>query len=577
MKTKKIKRWLSTFLCMLLGVGLLPTVVLAAEYGVTVNGLAVTESNAGDVLGDSTVSYDAATNTLTLNGANLTQIQNNTGKAFTIKVSGTNTVAITSGTADLIESNSPLNITGDAGATLKLSGANQNSYIECIDAEGSVTVEIITLVLTNSNNAGISTTGDITVQNGAVVKGDTGNMFYATTPGAGKLTVTDSTVIAPLEGTSVSGWMSAWVNEMDISKSTVDITVANGIYATNNVIIRDGSNVKVTASGKVTPYPGIFAGGSMTITDSTVEGVSYTYSGLYAVKDLVITDSTIKAVTTSTEHPAIRAKGNLKINGVVTMETEAASGAGYDGNVVFEVRTPAEPADQMYDVYTGTSVADAAELEDSPFAANTNITEYVKDSPYFSIAAHVHSGGTATCTSGPVCIGCGNAYGNLDPANHTNLVKTEAKAATHLQTGNKEYWHCDGCKKYFSDAAGTTEIALESTVIPKLPGHTADDTGWHSDEANHWNTCECGETLNKAAHSYEWVIDKEATATEAGSKHEECTVCGYEKAAVEIPATGTDIPQTGDSSHMFMWIMLALLSGGGVLMLALKGRKKTNQ
>ena len=159
-------------------------------------------------------------------------------------------------------------------ATLKLSGANQNSYIECIDAEGSVTVEIITLVLTNSNNAGISTTGDITVQNGAVVKGDTGNMFYATTPGAGKLTVTDSTVIAPLEGTSVSGWMSAWVNEMDISKSTVDITVANGIYATNNVIIRDGSNVKVTASGKVTPYPGIFAGGSMTITDSTVEGVS---------------------------------------------------------------------------------------------------------------------------------------------------------------------------------------------------------------------------------------------------------------------------------------------------------------
>ena len=54
-----------------------------------------------------------------------------------------------------------------------------------------------------------------------------------------------------------------------------------------------------------------------------------------------------------------------------------------------------------------------------------------------------------------------------------------------------------------------------------------------------------------------------------------CTVCGYEKAAVEIPATGTDIPQTGDSSHMFMWIMLALLSGGGVL--TLKGKMKTNQ
>lgn len=573
----KIKRWLSTLLCMLLCVGLLPTVVLAAEYGVIVNGVAVTDSNADNVLGNSTVSYDAATNTLTLYGANLIQIQNNTGKAFTIKVSGTNTVAITSGAADLIESNAPLTLTGDAGATLKLSGANQNSYIECIDAEGSVTVEIITLVLTNSNNAGISTTGDIAVQNGAVVKGDTGYMFYATTPGAGKLTVTDSTVTAPLEGTSVSGWMSAWVNEMEISNSQVNITAPNGIYAAGNVVICNHSNVKVTANGTASPYPGIFAGGSMTITDSTVEGVSYTFSGLSVANDLVITDSSIKAVTTSTEHPAIRAKGNLKINGFVTMETEAASGTGYDGNVVFEVRTPAEPADEMYEVYTGTSAADAVELEDSPFAANTDITEYVKDSPYFSIAAHVHSGGTATCKSGPICIGCGNAYGDIDPANHTNLVKTEAKDATHLEAGNREYWHCGGCKKYFSDAAGTIEISFESTVIPKLPGHTADGTGWHSDAANHWNICECGEALNKAAHTFEWVVDKEATATEAGSKYEKCTVCGYKKAAVEIPATGTDSPQTGDSSHLLVWIMLAFVSGGAVLTLTLKGRKKTNQ
>ena len=37
----------------------------------------------------------------------------------------------------------------------------------------------------------------------------------------------------------------------------------------------------------------------------------------------------------------------------------------------------------------------------------------------------------------------------------------------------------------------------------------------------------------------EWVVDKEATATAAGSKHEECTVCGYAKEAVDIPATGT--------------------------------------
>ncbi len=40
--------------------------------------------------------------------------------------------------------------------------------------------------------------------------------------------------------------------------------------------------------------------------------------------------------------------------------------------------------------------------------------------------------------------------------------------------------------------------------------------------------------LNEAAHTFAWVTDQEATATEAGAKHEECTVCGYAKTAIEI-------------------------------------------
>ena len=155
------------------------------------------------------------------------------------------------------------------------------------------------------------------------------------------------------------------------------------------------------------------------------------------------------------------------------------------------------------------------------------------------------SGGTATCTAQALCAVCGGTYGAVDPANHANLVKTEAKAATHLTEGNIEYWHCDGCDKYFRDQAATEEIAdLSEIVIPKLAEHTPDNTGWHSDDNNHWNTCACGAKLNEAAHTFEWVIDKQPTETEAGSKHEECTVCGYAKAAVEIPATGTTTPST---------------------------------
>ena len=213
-----------------------------------------------------------------------------------------------------------------------------------------------------------------------------------------------------------------------------------------------------------------------------------------------------------------------------------------------------------------------------------------------------HSGGEATCANKAVCDICGEEYGDVNASNHTNLVKTEAKLETHMTEGNIEYWYCDGCDKYFNDEAGTKKIALEDTVIPKLTEHSTDGTGWHSDKTNHWNTCECGEKLNETAHTFEWVIDKEATATEAGFKHEECKICGYEKAAVEIPATGTTTdptkpnkpddtgkpavttkpdgktdstnPQTGDNSNLALWIAVMLSAGAVLTGTSIYSRKK---
>ena len=123
-----------------------------------------------------------------------------------------------------------------------------------------------------------------------------------------------------------------------------------------------------------------------------------------------------------------------------------------------------------------------------------------------------------------------------------DMDRIDAKEPTHLEDGNIECWYCAYCQKYYKGAAGANELQLEEIIIPKLKDHTADGTGWHSDETNHWNTCACGEKLNTAAHTFAWITDKEATATENGSKHEECTVCGYALQAVEIPATGTATP-----------------------------------
>ena len=122
--------------------------------------------------------------------------------------------------------------------------------------------------------------------------------------------------------------------------------------------------------------------------------------------------------------------------------------------------------------------------------------------------------------------------------------------------------------------ANGTVLASEVATVT-IGAHTCAAQGdWQHDENGHWNTCECGEKLNEAAHTFEWVIDKEATATEAGSKHEECTVCGYAKATVEIPATGDKSPQTGDDSNVMLWIAVMLAAGIALTGTVLYNRKR---
>ena len=80
-----------------------------------------------------------------------------------------------------------------------------------------------------------------------------------------------------------------------------------------------------------------------------------------------------------------------------------------------------------------------------------------------------HTGGKATCAEKAVCEVCGKAYGEPDPKNHTDLKHIPAKAATEDAEGNIEYWHCEGCNKYYSDKDGTKEIKKADTVTAKLP------------------------------------------------------------------------------------------------------------
>ena len=87
----------------------------------------------------------------------------------------------------------------------------------------------------------------------------------------------------------------------------------------------------------------------------------------------------------------------------------------------------------------------------------------------------------------------------------------------------------------------------------KTNTHTHTASGdWQNDAEQHWKVCaEDNEKVEVAPHTFgDWVTDKAETCTEKGSKHKECTVCGY-KVTEEIAAKGHDYEYTdnGDGTH----------------------------
>ena len=64
-----------------------------------------------------------------------------------------------------------------------------------------------------------------------------------------------------------------------------------------------------------------------------------------------------------------------------------------------------------------------------------------------------HSGPAATCVSASKCATCGYQLADIDPNHHVNAAKHEAAAATCTADGNKAYYACADCHKFFAVTA----------------------------------------------------------------------------------------------------------------------------
>ena len=126
-------------------------------------------------------------------------------------------------------------------------------------------------------------------------------------------------------------------------------------------------------------------------------------------------------------------------------------------------------------------------------------------------------------------------YDMTDVCPHS-LTATAGKAATCTEAGNSAYWSCSRCGKFFSDAAGKTEIAKDSWIIAAL-GH---------DEATRAAVAATCYASGRTAETYckrcGMVINAGANIPATG-KHTYvngvCTVCGVKNPMANVK--GDDI------------------------------------
>ena len=211
------------------------------------------------------------------------------------------------------------------------------------------------------------------------------------------------------------------------------------------------------------------------------------------------------------------------------------------------------------------------------------------ESEALEITIEDHIFGEWTTVSSPTCTDAGSAQrvcqvcrftetDQLDPLGHEWEDGFTVDQAPTCTAGGSQSIHCKHC-----------DAVKDSTVIPAT-GHSFGDD-WKSDAAQHWHACTvCGAVQDLQAHTFAWVTDQEATASENGSRHEQCAVCGYAKPAETIPATGTNqpgdttgatnestSPKTADDALPFLAASLLMAACAGLAgVLVYSRRKKRN-
>ncbi len=542
------------------------TLQLLINYPLWVGGIQVTSANASDVFGaedgeGATVSYDASTSTLTLNGATISNSYKyyNDDEDYaaiyadedignlTINVTGENSVTGPSGT-NIHESDGifvydgTLTVTG--GGVLNATGGSVAEYggsIGVFARDGVSLNEGTTLNATgglapDGNSLGIYAFGTVNVSGTLTAIGNEMAIYQYvmnTIPGTGWTDTAGtenqgSIEIKTDEGRTLYNYKK--VIFPAVQTYSVTITEGTGMSKTN-----DSGAASQTCIGAMTAVVYTANDGYYFPEDYSATAVNSTsdVNGISVTRDS-ISQITVSGTPTDDTEITLTAPSLIVPTGV-SLDKHEINVNDHDGDQSLTATISPDGA-------TGTLVWSSSNSSVASVASNDDNTATVT----------INGVGTANIT---VTIQ-GTSFTDVCTVNvaeyvcpHDNKTETPAKDATCTESGNNKYYYCEDCNKYLK-ADGTTVTTVQAETIPAL-GHNYEGVAYSSDNTQHWKTCcRCYEDSTKENHffgdtTYTWSNDN-ATCTASHT----CEVCGKEVREIVNSTTQVTQPATCTNSEI---------------------------
>lgn len=322
--------------------------------------------------------------------------------------------------------------------------------------EGTVTVESGTL--TRSKEAGKSPS-----DNG-------GNSWY----------VIDNQGTMTFDGGAVTstGKYSSLIRNLNGTLTINDGEFKNGFIALKN---DDGGVLEITGGTITSDEQAIQNWSKAEISGGTLNGsvIAWDYgegdNSTTTISGNAVINGDVKAVNylNAKQGPTVNITGGT-INGEVSKGT-------HDGTSGIQAANPSSDTSQI--------VVSGGTFEKAPADEFIVLGSGLTKNPDGTFGIHGHVGTAVaakepTCTEAGtkahwVCSECGELFADeemtqpttleavtIGATGHQSVSHVAAKDATETEAGNREYWHCADCGRYFLDAALTKETTLAAVTIP---------------------------------------------------------------------------------------------------------------